>query len=434
MSETREAPSSRTDLLKVWLPVVLIVVAGFAWAWASLDPPPPSAFSMATGSPEGAYHAFALRYRDILAGQGYELEVVETAGSDENLRLLADGEVDLALVQGGALTAAVDGQSESLASLFFEPVWVFYRGELEVTRLADLEGRRVAVGPPGSGARTLALRLLTASGLDAENCQLLELGSVAAAQALADGTADAAFFVASIQASFIEPMLRDEQLELLSFQRHRAYSHRFPFLSRVILGQGVFDLEDDLPARDVSLLAAAASLVARHDLHEGLIPLLLEMMREVHGPGLIFEPPGEFPSTRYVELPLQAEARHYLEQGPSFLHRFLSFRMATGLDRAKILLLPLVTLLIPLFKMAPPLYRWRIRSRIYRWYEDLRQVDTSVETEPSGEELMRQVAELCRLEKEVTDEVSVPLSYMDEYYRLREHIRLVSQKLEKLRE
>lgn len=424
--------SWRGDLLKIWLPAGLVVVIGFALALASLDPPPPRRARIAAGPRGGAYYAFAERYCEITARQGFELEVLETAGSNDNLRRLADGEAELGLVQGGTASEVPAGVLEAYASLFFEPVWVVYRRGLEIHRVAELRGRRVAVGAPASGTRDLALRLLAASGVDAGEFEMLELAGAGAVDALAAGEVDAAFFVASIEASYVEPLLRGEGLELLSFHRHRAYSRRFPYLSRVVLGEGVFDLAADLPPQDVSLLAAASSLVARSDLHAGLIPLLLETVREVHGPGGVFESPGEFPSSRYVELPLKPEARLYLEKGPSFLHRFLSFRKATAIDRMKILLLPFLTLLIPLFKVGPPLYRWRIRSRIYRWYEDLRQVDEILHQEPSDDHLRRHVSDLRRLEREVSEEVSVPLSYMDEFYRLREHIDLVLKKLEAL--
>lgn len=432
MAESAQAPSSRADLWKIWIPVGLVVVAGFVLAFTRLEPPPPTQVRMAAGSPGGAYHAFAERYRKAMASEGYELEVVETAGSGENLELLARGEVDLALVQGGTASTAGTEGLESWASLFFEPVWIFFTKELGLARLADLEGRRVAVGAKGSGTRTLALALLAASGLGPENCELLELPPAEATAALDSGAADAAFFVTSIEAPYLASLFGDESLDLLAFRRHRAYSRFFPYLSRVVLGEGVYDLERNLPRQDVSLLAAAAGLVARAELHEGLIPLVLEASRQVHGSGGVFHPPGTFPSTRYLELPMNPQARIYLERGPSFLHRFLPFRVAMMIDRTKILLLPLITLLIPLFRVAPPLYRWRIRSRIYRWYEDLRGVDEVLHGDPEPEELRRHIDLLRRLEKEVFEEVSVPLSYMDEYYRLRGHIELVLKKLESL--
>lgn len=399
-----------------------------------LEPAPPQELRIATGGSQGAYYAFAERYREILARDGYRLDIVETAGSIENLRLLMAGEVSLALLQGGTAEEAAAAHIESLASLFFEPLWVFYQSELSVDRLTDLCGRRLAVGAHGSGTRALTLQLLAANGIDGTTAELREFGAMEAVAALEDGTVEAAFFVSSAHAPFIGQLLRRESLEILSFRRHRAYCREYPFLSAAVLGEGVVDLAGNLPSEDVNLLVAAASLVGRRDLHKALIPLLLEAMDEVHGGGGLFEEPGLFPSTRFVELPLNPAARLYLERGPSFLHRFLPFRTASAIDRLKILLLPFITLLIPVFKAAPPLYRWRIRSKIYRWYEDLRLADEILHSATSDKELEAHLRALRKLEREVTTAVSVPLAYMDEFYRLRDHIELILGKLERLNE
>ncbi len=432
----RPERKSTAEILKVWGPLLVLVAIGFAVAIAKLEPPPPSSFEIAAGSPGGAYYAYAQRYRDLLSRQGFELEVVETAGSVENLELLRSGAVDLALFQGGAAPAGDEGDPDrpnSLASLFYEPVWLFFRVDQPVEQLTDLAGRRIAVGPEGSGTQTLARQLLADNGIDDAEAEMLPLTSTEAAAALTDATIDAAFFVTSADSSYIVDLIADDDVELLSVRRSLAYRKAHPFLSRVILGEGVLDIERNLPEEDVSLLAAAASLLARPDLHHALAPLLLGTMAEVHGGVGRLTAAGTFPSHLYVDFPLTAEARHYLENGPSFLQRFLGFRLATAIDRLKILLLPLITLLIPVFKAAPPIYRWRIRSKIYRWYEDLSWADEILHEQPTDEEIAVHLGELQKLEQEVA-QVSVPLSYMDEYYSLRVHVQLILAKLERLAE
>ncbi len=431
----RPERKSTAEVLKVWAPLLALVAIGFAIAIAKLDPPPPTSFRIAAGTPGGAYHAYAERYREILSPQGFELEVVETAGSVENLDLLRSGAVDLALFQGGAAAGENEDleQLSSLASLFYEPVWLFFRADRPVEQLTELAGRRIAIGPEGSGTRALALQLLADNGIDETEAELVSLGSIEAAAALESAEIDTAFFATSPDSTYITRLVADDAISLLSVRRSLAYRKAHPFLSRVILGEGVLDLERNLPEEDVSLLAAAASLVARRDLHHALVPLLLGAMEEVHGGIGRLTAAGTFPSQLYVEFPLRAEAEHYLENGPSFLQRYLGFRAATSVDRLKILLLPLVTLLIPVFKAAPPIYRWRIRSKIYRWYEDLSWADEILHEQPSDEEIAVHLGELRKLEKEVA-QVSVPLSYMDEYYSLRVHIQLILAKLERVAE
>ncbi len=426
------AGRARSELWKVWGPLLALAAVGFIVAVATLDPAPPRQITIATSSPQGAFYAFAERYRDILAAQGYTLEVRETAGSIENLELLRRREVDLALVQGGTAEPGDEQHLRALASLFFEPVWVFHRLAAPPQRIEDFAGRRVAIGAPGSGTRALALELLAANELlDEHTPELVELGAMAAAATLAAGTVEAAFLVASPDAPYVRRLLATPGVELMPIRRHRAYRHELGYLSRVVLGEGVVDLADNVPAYDVPMIAAAASLVATEDLHHALIPLLLEAAVAVHASGDLFAEPGTFPSAELVDLPLASEASRYLEAGPSFLHSWLGFRAASMADRLKILLLPLLTLLFPVFKAAPLLYRWRIRSKIYRWYEDLRLVDDILRGEPSRERVAERIEALRELEQEVT-EVSVPLPYMDEFYRLRVHIELILAKLEQL--
>ena len=430
----RPERKSMADVLKVWGPLLLLVAIGFAVAVAKLEPPAPRAFKIAAGSPGGAYHAYAELYREIVARQGFELEVIETAGSLENHELLLSGDVEIALLQGGAAPAEIRDDAielSSLASLFYEPIWLFHRADRPLEQLTELAGRRIAIGSEGSGTRALALQLLAGNGIDETEAELVSLGSMDAADAVAQGAVDAALFVTSVDSPFIPKLVGQDDVALLSVRRSLAYRKAHPFLSRVILGEGVLDLEQNLPDEDVSLLAAAASLVARNDLHHALVPLLLGAMEEVHGGIGPFSPAGTFPSEHLVEYPLRAEALHYLDNGPSFLQRYLGFRAATAVDRLKILLLPLITLLIPVFKAAPPIYRWRIRSKIYRWYKDLSWADEILHEQPTDEEIAVHFAALRKLEHEVA-RVDVPLSYMDEYYSLRVHIQLILSKLERL--
>ena len=167
--------------------IIAIVVSALAMivAFTFVEPPPPDSFRIAAGSPGGAYHAFAERYREVLARSKLTLGVVETAGSVENLTRLTepDGEIEVALMQGGVLTDDPGGLV-ALASVFVEPLWVFYRGSLRPRHLSDLGGRRLAVGAQGSGTRRLALQLLEQNGIGEDNAEIIGLPSLEAAAAL----------------------------------------------------------------------------------------------------------------------------------------------------------------------------------------------------------------------------------------------------------
>ncbi|HEY5701461.1 MAG TPA: C4-dicarboxylate ABC transporter substrate-binding protein, partial [Gammaproteobacteria bacterium] len=165
--------------------------------------------------------------------------------------------------------------------------------------------------------------------------------------------------------------------------------------------------------------------------HPALVDLLLQAAAEVHGEGGLFEHRNQFPSPEYVEFPLSPEAKRFYKSGPPFLQRYLPFWAATLVDRMLVMLLPLLALAIPLVRIMPPVFRWRIRSRIYRWYRELLEMDPALCEAADIDELKKYLARLDRLEAEVS-RVEVPLSYADQLYHLRLHMELVREKLDQV--
>jgi uncharacterized protein len=417
------------ELIKVWGLLALVVIIGFMVTYSYVGAPPPKIIRIATGAKNGAYYAFAQQYARLLKNDGIVLDVVPTAGSVENFALLNKGEVSVALVQGGSASAGDKERLQSLGSLFLEPVWVFTRKHIAIKRLPQLKGKRVAVGAPGSGTYLLAMQLLSASGLTAVNTKLIRADSAQAAASLSQGKIDAAFFVASPEAPIIRSLVEQPAFEILSFERAPAYSHLFPFLAPVIVSEGVLNLRQNIPTQDITLVAASANLAARADLNASLIPALLKAITRVHQEGGVLEKKRQFPTVDFVDLPLNEDARRYITEGPSFLFRWLPYGTAVLLDRLKILLLPLLALLIPLFRVAPPLYIWRVRSKIYRWYAAVREIDSLIRKGADAADAQAAGERLRSLEGEVAT-VAVPLSYMGELYHLRLHIAFLQEKLE----
>ena len=414
----------RRDRLAAWGGSAFLAMLVLTIAWRFVEPPPPSEIRIAAGDREGAYYHFANRYQALLAEEGIALGVVETAGAVENIERLESGDASIGFVQGGVLAGREHPRLEALASVYFEPLWLFYRGDADIADLADLAGKTVAIGEDRSGTQRLALELLRDNGIDGRSAELYPLGGDYASRQLLDGSVDAAFFIGAPTSATVQQLLREKDIRLLSFRRHQAYRARHRFLSSVTLGEGMFDLAENLPPRDVILLAPTAALVARKDLHPALVAVLMKVATTVHRDGGLLAEDGEFPSVRFTELPVRDEARLYLESGPSFLNRYLPFWAASWIDRLKILILPLLTLLIPLLRLAPPLYAWRIRKRIYRWYQVLRDIEHP-RPDASGKSLLERLDDL---EDEVI-EIEVPLGFMDEVYHLRAHIDLMRKRL-----
>lgn len=412
--------------------VALAMLAGLAAANRLAGPLPPRKIVISTGREGGAYHEFAREYQRLLAREGFTLEIETGAGSIETLRRLKAGEVDVGFVQGGSAGTVNSEGLVSLASVFFEPLWVFYRKTVPVAYLADLRGRRLAVGEEGSGTRALALQLLADSSVTAENTALLGPTSAEAEAALQEGRADAAFFVLSPRAELVARLLRRPDVALLSERQALAYVGRYPFITSIKIGEGMLDVARNLPHEEKTVLAVAATLVARRDIHPDLVRLLLGAAEKVHRRGGLFEREGLFPSETLVELPLHEGARRYLKSGPPWLERVFPFWVAGLLDRTVLIVLPLLTLLFPVFGLIMPMLDRRHRYRIARWYQQLRDCDLRCDSLPL-EDVEVQVHRMRELQGEVMTPGVLPPLYMGELYNLKMHIGLVLGRLEERR-
>jgi len=414
------------DFLKLYIPVAILIIVGFVFASRFINPAPPRKVRIASGSPQGAYAESAQRYRAILARDGITLEVVATSGSMENLKLLQapTGGVDVAFVQGGTGSTDATGLL-SIGSVFLEPLWVLVREAVPARYVGDLAGRRLAVGVEGSGTRTLALQLLQASRAF-DGSTLIAMGGDEAVRALLKGTVDAAFFVTARPQPQLDPLLRTKQIRLMSFAQADAFVQRFRFLSKVVLPEGRLDLSANIPAADVTLLAPAVALVARENLHPAIIDRLIQAATEVHGGGQLFTEPGQFPSPRFLDIPISQDAERYLRQGSTFFRRHLPFWAATMVERFMVLLIPILTLMLPLFRFAPPVYNWQVRRRIYRWYGTLRDIERRAMAAATAAERAEVLNQLDKIERDV-GQIQVPLGYAENHYHLRTHIQFIRE-------
>jgi hypothetical protein len=195
----------------------------------------------------------------------------------------------------------------------------------------------------------------------------------------------------------------------------------------------VLDFSANVPSRDLVLAAPTTQLVVRSDLHPALIDLLLLAARKVHQKGGGFEREGEFPAPKYLDFELSEEAELFYRNGPPFLQRYLPFWVATFLTRMKVMLLPLIVLLFPLFKVMPLAYRWKMRSKIYRWYSELEAVDPKLRKKDLPEHLNGYLLRLDQIEEQVSN-ICVPLAYSEKLYALRLHIGMLRDELLKVRE
>jgi hypothetical protein len=412
MIRVRHTLLSLRDLLATAGPVAALAVLLLVLAYWLLDPTPPARMVLATGPAQGAYAEFGERYARALRRHGIEVQLRPTAGSAENLKLLQAGTVDAAFVQGGS-----DGPRQPDDPL---PEGFLSLGDL------FLQGWRMNVGTEGSGVTNLTLRLLESNALDTQSLALSRLEPTPAVMALLEGGLDAIVFVSAPESPLVQMLLLTPGIGLLDFVHAEAYSRRVPSVTPVTLPRGVVDLARDLPASDVRLVAPTASLVVRDATHPALQQLLVQAAHDIHGQPGWFQRKGEFPAPRSGEYRLSDEAQRFYRSGPPLLQTWLPFWLANLVDRMWVVLVSIIAVLIPLSRIVPPLYEFRIRSRIFRWYAQLRQVELRLaEPDAPRNELLE---ELDLLDAKV-QRLPVPLSHTDELYTLRSHIQLVRRRL-----
>lgn len=418
------------EVLKFYIPFALVVIAGFAVALWYADPAPPDSIRLATGAPGGAYAAFGERYRKELAVYGIDVELVESRGSVENVALLNDpaSGVDVAFVQGASVDAEDFPGLESLGSLFREPIWIFVRAVVRPTRIGDLSGLRVAVGAPGSGTRGVAEEALEVNGLGEGRVEVVDLGGEAAAEALLSGEVDAAFFVTAGRFEMLRRLASAEGIRLMDLERAEAYARLYDGVSVVTLPQGALDLVANEPAEDLRFLTAVGGLVVRDDLHPAVVQLLLQIAEEVHRHASLFAEAGKFPSPENVTFPLSDQAWRHFERGPSFLRSILPYWAANLVTRLWVLLLPALALLFPFMRIAPPIFRWQVRRRVYRWYRNLRRIEFAARVEEDSARRRALLHDLEVLQSDVL-RIRVPLAFAVELYHLRLHIQFVRGQL-----
>jgi TRAP-type uncharacterized transport system substrate-binding protein len=452
MSKTiRYTLVSIRDLMVSFGPFIAFgcVLLGAAYVW--LNPNPPKTVTLATGPAQSAYDELGKKYVAHLKANRIHVKVVQTEGSSANLKLLRDGLVDLGFVQGGThqLDESDQASLSTLGSLFLEPIWLFYREDSarrllepapvknKATRhsptptptlnsLTQLPGWRLNLGTEGSGIPKLITRLLESNRVELPQLTLSTLDQTPATMALLQGEIDALVFASAPESLMVQMLLQTPGIKLMDLQQSEAYSRRFNFLSPAVLPRGVVDLALDNPATDIQLVGPTASLITRNTTHPALLQLFTSAAHQIHGSAGWFAKSKQYPHAQRDELPMAQEAQRYLKNGPPLLQRYLPFGFANLVERMWIALSVIIVVLLPLWRIFPPLYTFRVRSRIFKWYAQLRDIENRDDPDPKLRKLL--IDELNALDHRV-EKIKIPLSYADELYALRSNIHWVRKKL-----
>jgi hypothetical protein len=412
--------------------ILLVGLAVSLAAYMFLNTAAPRKLTITSGPAGSSFQRNAERYQKILAREGVTLKILPSDGSSDNLKRLAapKGEADIGFVLGGEAREAQYESLVSLGSVSFQPLMIFYTGE-PASLLSDFRGKRLNIGPEGSGTHALTLALLKANGIvPGAETRLDQTDLDDPAKDLREGRFDAVFLMSeSTATSVTRGLMRDESVRLFSFVQADAYVRRINTLNKLQLPRGALDFGKDIPREEVHLIGPTVHLVARESLHPALSDLLLEAAREVHGSAGLYRKRGEFPSPMEGEFRISPDASRYYTSGKGFLYRTFPFWLASLIARVLAVLVPLLLLLVPALKIAPSIYRWHIESRIYRWYRVLLDLERDA-FKPSvnagrREELLRQLEHI----EAAVNRIVVPASFGDLFYGLRGHIDLVRENL-----
>jgi TRAP transporter TAXI family solute receptor len=412
--------------------LVLVIVFVFG-VLLTLIPAPPKSIAIATGFQDGLYYRFGERMQSSLKKEGVDLQVLTTGGTLDNLALLADPKsgVDLAMIQGGVADVAQYPQLVSIAGMFYEPVWVFYREASfkgmpdGLTLLTQLKGKRVSIGNPGSGTSSIAKLLLETSGMQSADLDMQSLTPQEGANKLAAGHLDAVFVVAASEAPLLNSFINLPGIQLMNFVQADAYTRALPFLTKVEIPRGMLSIESDQPRLSRQMIAATATLVSRENISPAIVSLLLQNAQGILKSYSRLQKPGEFPSVNGLDFPLQIDSEIYLKDGPSFLHRHLPFWTAVWVGRFARVVIPILAILIPLIAYIPALRDLSLRIRLSRIYAELKVIEQSV-SDPASREKNRQM--LAEIQTQV-NAMKVSSLESKEFYDLKGHVNMVEERL-----
>ena len=412
------------------LAVILCIVG---MSWLALDyfvPAPPSKLTIATGAKNQTYEAIGKRYREILARSHVDVELRLTNGAVENVKLLNDptSGIKIGIAQGGISDSDRSPDLLSLGRINYQIYWIFHRATETLDDLRQLKGKRIAVGPQGSGQRVTTEKILAISGVNSENTTLLNLSTQDAENALNDGQIDALFLPIALDAPILQSLLKNPRLRAMSFTEAEAVTRIFPFLVRLVLPRAVIDFERIVPAADMILIATPNVVLVRKDIHPAIIDLLARAIMETHGKPGPFQQAGEFPKPNDPEYPVSETALDFYKNGPTFLNRYLPFWMTNYARRMIAVVAAVIAIVLPLFSYAPKGYKWLVDERLNAMYRRLRRIEARLQHDVTAADVAALKADLDGVDRAI-HRLAVPMRYSDVYFSVKSHLDLVRTRI-----
>lgn len=412
---------------------VLLSIAGFFAILFFLKPLPPDTVVLASGQANSSIEAWAKRYQEYFKDAGVDLKLVPTSGAKENISLLEQKKVDVALSQGGMTTTSED--ISSLGSIGYMPLWLFYRGKaLEEDPHRFFSESKISINLPGSGTHFLVETLLEKHELSlGDNPGIVELSSAAGVNELLGGRIDAVALVAGMESGNVQKILEDPSIKIFNFQMAQAYANFIDYLELVTLPKGALDLHPVTPLTNIHMPATTTVILVDDNLHPAIQYLFLKASKELnrqHKP--FFNRPGGFPAYTDLSVTESAIASRYYEKGLFPLDHYLPYWVSSFLERVWFYLLAGLAVIYPLLRFSPRYRFVNFQLSITRAYGILKSIECELDRSASLEEIENQADALEALTRSAKT-LWVPEGGKEAYYQLMQNIGVVMDEIDRLR-
>jgi uncharacterized protein len=410
-----------------------LIAALFTSIWLVL-PQPPKTLTIATGFPDGLYSQFAQHLKTELAKEKITLEIRNTGGSVDNLELLNDSKsgIDLAIIQSGVGNPTKYPQFVSLAGIFYEPLWVWYRQSAfakeggVLTQLSQLQGKRISIGNDGSGTQILSETILKLNEINLDQIKPEKLKPDEAIEKLQKGELDVAFIVVAGEAPILKRFYQTSGIRLMSFDQAEAYTRVLPYLNLVEIPKGVISIAHDQPKQNIRVIASTATLVARNDINPATVSLILGSSYDILRNYSRLQKPGQFPSSKGLDFPIDLDAEIFLRDGPSFFYRHLPFWGAVWVERFIKILIPFLIILLPLITYLPAAFNLSLKIKLAVMYKLLKNIERRSHLAGHQANLVQELNEL----EERIERLNISTLQTRDLYDLKLHVALVRDRFE----
>lgn len=400
-----------------------------------LIPPAPKEIALLTGTAGSSDHELGVSLAGYLKEEGLHVSLKTTSGAKQKLQMLASGAENTVAFLPVSTEMTLDDSADtsrlvSLGSVSYQPLWLFYRNELQIQSIPDLRGYAVALGNEDSVVGHVSRFLLEINDITGQvkSNTLTNTNPVAITRALQDGKIDAAFAVGQPSSGNISALLSDEDITFLSFERADAYLARNKALSKHRVPEGVFDLANNIPSRDMMLLGITTNLVTIDSFYPTTVPILLKAISKIDVQPASIDSARSFPNAENVTLPLAKTAVRYYNQGEKGLSKFLPYKITRWLNHLGFVVLPLLTIVFVLLKIVSILVKVRASIRFNGFYKRLESIDKA---RVSGAEPLLIHREIDELDKACSG-LSVPRSMREQHLNLCQLVHDMRERLPEL--